>query len=428
MAASSCAWPGSRRSPHSGHRPGAVGLAQRRDRLDEVDRLDHQRPQVQLVVVGEARASRGRRPPRGRRRSRSPRSIDGRISSSIRALTGVTSGRRQRAHSPAIAVVRRASATRPRFVRDSRSVPGDGLGEDERRRPGPRRRASIAYSRTVPGASAMRPESAKTSGSPTGSTGCGRPGPDRLIAGRRPRPPPRRSAMRRHLERRDAVVAVVDADRRGVGRAAVVEHRDPPLDAAQRPRDLGLEAREHARTRSRRRRAGRRRRPPRRSPMIRRLSSAAASVRPRSLIRKAACSWARATIRSASSWAFSMIRSPSWLIRLAARTSSGTATRSSSMRLRAASRSMIALWVSGNGLPLAISDSSRSTRKMMSSGRPPVRAVPAGRCPRLWHAGRLPTLPWRQRVAERRARPAAGTIDDTSPPNRAISLTRLELM
>ena len=35
-------------------------------------------------------------------------------------------------------------------------------------------------------------------------------------------------------------------------------------------------------------------------------------------MRYAACSWARATIRSASSWAFSMIRPPSWLIRLAA--------------------------------------------------------------------------------------------------------------
>ena len=52
-------------------------------------------------------------------------------------------------------------------------------------------------------------------------------------------------------------------------------------------------------------------------------AASAACVSPRSSIRKAACSWALATIRSASSWAFSMIRSPSELIRLAARTSSG---------------------------------------------------------------------------------------------------------
>jgi hypothetical protein len=45
-------------------------------------------------------------------------------------------------------------------------------------------------------------------------------------------------------------------------------------------------------------------------------------------MRNAACSWARLTIRVASSSAFSMIRSPSELIRFAARTSSGMATRS----------------------------------------------------------------------------------------------------
>src|SRR6266542_2876382 len=51
---------------------------------------------------------------------------------------------------------------------------------------------------------------------------------------------------------------------------------------------------------------------------ILRLSSSAAWVSPRSSIRKAACSCARATTRSASCWAFSMIRSPWELIRLAA--------------------------------------------------------------------------------------------------------------
>ena len=83
------------------------------------------------------------------------------------------------------------------------------------------------------------------------------------------------------------------------------------------------------------------------SPMIRRLSASACWVSPRSSIRNAACSWARATIRSASSWAFSMIRSPSELIRFAARTSSGTATRSSSMRPSAAAWSMTTLFVEG---------------------------------------------------------------------------------
>src|SRR6185369_9500267 len=72
------------------------------------------------------------------------------------------------------------------------------------------------------------------------------------------------------------------------------------------------------------------------SAMMRRLSASACWVSPRSSMRNAACSWARATIRSASSWAFSMIRSPSELMRFAARTSSGTATRSSSMRPSAA--------------------------------------------------------------------------------------------
>jgi len=46
------------------------------------------------------------------------------------------------------------------------------------------------------------------------------------------------------------------------------------------------------------------------------------------------------------------------------------------MRLRAASRSMIALFVSGSGRPFAIRDSRRSTRKMMSSGRLPSALRP----------------------------------------------------
>jgi hypothetical protein len=108
---------------------------------------------------------------------------------------------------------------------------------------------------------------------------------------------------------------------------------------------------------------------------MRRLSASACCVSPRSSMRNAACSWARATIRSASSWAFSMIRSPSELIRFAARTSSGTATRSSSMRPSAAVWSTTTLFVRGRRLPLAMIDSRRSTRKMMSIGMPSVASI-----------------------------------------------------
>ena len=114
-------------------------------------------------------------------------------------------------------------------------------------------------------------------------------------------------------------------------------------------------------------------------------------------MRNAACSWALATIRSASSWAFSMIRSPSALIRFAARTSSGTATRSSSMSPSAAFWSTTTLVVRGSFFPFAMSDSRRSTRKMMSIG------VPS------WLGGRVPARvgasmargPLRQRPAQR---------------------------
>ena len=135
-------------------------------------------------------------------------------------------------------------------------------------------------------------------------------------------------------------------------------------------------------------------------------------------MRNAACSWARATIRSASSWAFSMIRSPSALIRLAARTSSGTATRSSSMRPSAAFWSTTTFVVSGSFLPLAMSDSRRSTRKMMSIGVPSrlaAGAVARG-WPQVWHADvRVSALASASR--EGRPRRPAGTIVETSPPN-----------
>ena len=153
--------------------------------------------------------------------------------------------------------------------------------------------------------------------------------------------------------------------------------------------------------------------------MIRRLSASACWVRPRSSIRKAACSWALATIRSASSCAFSMIRSPSELIRFAARTSSGTATRSSSIRPRAACWSTTTLFVRGRCRPLAMIDSRRSTRKMMSIGVPSgggsigSDAGTAGRRRGLSHG--------RRAVAPRltRSRPSSGSGDRRSPGRAA---------
>src|SRR5262245_17601200 len=63
-----------------------------------------------------------------------------------------------------------------------------------------------------------------------------------------------------------------------------------------------------------------------------------------------------------------MIRSLSALIRLAASISSGTAARSWSMSERIASRSTRTLRVVGTPVPVAICDSSRSIRNMMSTG------------------------------------------------------------
>ena len=80
------------------------------------------------------------------------------------------------------------------------------------------------------------------------------------------------------------------------------------------------------------------------------------------------------------------------------------------MRPRAAFWSTTTLVVRGSFFPFAISDSRRSTRKMMSMARdllrPDYRTVRAAR--RAWAAG-------------------PGSIAETSPPNVAISLTRLEL-
>src|SRR3990172_7775731 len=104
--------------------------------------------------------------------------------------------------------------------------------------------------------------------------------------------------------------------------------------------------------------------------------SSATRVSSRSSIRNAACSWARPRMPSASSWARSTMRSVSSLMRLAARISSGTATRNWSSRSSARAWSMITLLVSGMLRPLLISRSSCSMRKMMSIGVSP-KCAPA---------------------------------------------------
>ena len=55
---SSWAWPASQALPALHAQARAVGLAQGRDGLLEADRLDDQRPQLKLVVIGEARTFR----------------------------------------------------------------------------------------------------------------------------------------------------------------------------------------------------------------------------------------------------------------------------------------------------------------------------------------------------------------------------------
>jgi len=98
------------------------------------------------------------------------------------------------------------------------------------------------------------------------------------------------------------------------------------------------------------------------------------------------------------------------LIRLAARTSSGTATRSSSIRPSAAAWSTTTLFVSGSRRPLAMIDSSRSTRKMMSIGVPSVASIGAFVTAARGSAGHVPADYRTARITRRlrsRAHPAA---------------------
>jgi hypothetical protein len=94
------------------------------------------------------------------------------------------------------------------------------------------------------------------------------------------------------------------------------------------------------------------------------------------------------------------------------------------MSPRAAFWSTTTFVVSGSFLPLAISDSRRSTRKMMSMSLTSCASdYGTRRC-----GSRASMTPHERPNARRSASCAgAGTIVETSPPNEAISLTRLEL-
>ena len=292
----------------------AVRLAQRGDGLLEADRLDDERPQLQLVVVRQARRlgviallERDRKAARevDRRAAPPPRSA---------ILTGVDD-RAQAAG--ALAGERGRRARRRRAGRGScasaGACPSTGSART-RPSPGSTRRASISYSRTVPGGSAIRPDSANMSGSPSGRRGAVAPGPG-VIAGPRPGPSSSLDLAGLAVGRRRPPSSVGSAGGQWAARrsSSIAMPRlmlwsvrvDLALEARRGPRRVLVGAAPDAR----RPRVG--------VAMIRRLSSSAASVSPRSSMRNAACSWARATIRSASSWAFSMIRSPSGLIRFA---------------------------------------------------------------------------------------------------------------
>ena len=121
-------------------------------------------------------------------------------------------------------------------------------------------------------------------------------------------------------------------------------------------------------------------------------------------------------MRSASSCAFSMYWLPSAVIRFAARISSGMAARIWSMRSIAVGEWIATFCVIGNRRPSRIRLSRRLTRNMMSIGRALLVSL------------RPIIAPYRRARAVVSASTAAGGISSlTSPPNSAISRTRLEL-
>ena len=114
----------------------------------------------------------GAAPPARRRSARAGPSrgpATGRYSSSRRISIGVGVGRRQRAHSPASAVVSRAVARMPRFSRDRRMWPAIGCART-RSSGSSMRTSAMSYSRSAPTASPSNPATLKTNGPSSGLT------------------------------------------------------------------------------------------------------------------------------------------------------------------------------------------------------------------------------------------------------------------
>ena len=214
----------------------------------------------------------------------------------------------------------------------------------------------------------MTPASAKSGSSPAARPS--RPATLKVSGATRPGTGHQRVRLRRLPSPRPRPAPRAPAGPGGAGRAAsLVEQGDPLLDALERPDHVALEADQDRRRRTRRRRAGSR--PP--PPGPRRRSGRSASRRPGSARaprsgRRPAPGHGRRSGRPPR-WAFSMIRSPSALIRLAALTSSGIAARSSSIRSRRPSRSMTTLVRrAAAGGRCRSASRAGATRKMMSMG------------------------------------------------------------
>ena len=333
--------------------PRAVRPAQRGDRLGQDDRVATGRLEVQLVVVGQAQrvglVVEGRPACRCEVDRRQVLLVGLEVERDLDGLEAAGALARERGRRGPRRRGRRGSCARagPR-PRSARSGRGRRAARSGRRR--------TAYWRSDPTARPSSPATFQMRGPSVGRAVMGGPAAPRPPA-RRAQPPRRPTVERRpprrtRSARRSSSIAMPFLMLWSVLTTSPSRPTSTSTAYSSAPRRISSASC----VRLADDRAGPRPRP--------------ASVSPRSSIRNAACSWARATIRSASSWAFSMIRSPSALIRLAARTSSGTATRSSSIRSRAASWSTTTFVVRGSFLPFAICDSSRSTRNMMSIGVP----------------------------------------------------------
>ena len=278
--------------------------------------------------------------------------------------------------------------------------------------PGSTSTASISYSRTVPGQlgeQAGDGERQRVTVRVHGMRGSGIVGGHRRPAARLP-PPGRRLV---HGPAHTAAPLVGSPSARA-GRTAARRSSSMAI-----PRSMPCSVRATSASRAARTPAAYSSAPPRTwspsssaSAMIRRLSSSAASVRP------ALPDQERGLLLGARDDPLGLLLGllddplALGLIRLAARTSSGTATRSSSMRLRAASRSMIAFCVMRQRLAvrdqrLEALDEKDDVQRTASR----ALAAPAGRPTGLWHAPAPRTSACRQGVAQgdRRHRVAASS-------------------